>query len=124
MRHSFNRKTNNLIASFRGLPPDQSRAWNKKETDLETVMDKLVQRFKIESTRPEETIAHEWISIVGESNAKHANPWRLDRGRTLYVHVNNPVVKQEMQFGKKTLLNRLNKLPGCSDIREIIFRAG
>ena len=124
MRHHFKRKTNNLIASFRGLPPDRSRGFHKKAQSLDTVMDQLVERFKIGSTQPEETIANEWISLVGEHNAKHANPWRLDRGKTLYVLVSNPVVKQEMQFGKKIILQRLQKLPGCSKINQIIFRAG
>ncbi|MDG2169202.1 MAG: DUF721 domain-containing protein [Opitutales bacterium] len=124
MRHFFSRKTNNLIASFRGLPPDRSRAWNKKVKDLDAVMDTLVDRFKLGTTQPEETITNEWVSLVGENNAKYANPWRLDRGRTLYVQVSNPVVKQEMQFSKKVLLKRLNSLRGCEKIQEVIFRAG
>ena len=91
---------------------------------MESVMDQLVERFKIGSTQPEERIANEWPSIIGEHNAKYANPWRLDKGRTLYVHVSNPVVKQELQFGKKIILGRIQKLPGCANVRQIIFRAG
>ena len=124
MRHRFNRKTNNLIASFRGLPPDYSRGFHKQAKELDSVMDQLVDRLKINSTQPEEIITNEWKSLVGEQNAKHAHPWRLDRGKTLYIQVGNPVVKQEMQFRKKILIQRLNKLPGCAEIRQVIFRAG
>ena len=124
MLTKLNRKTNNLIASFRGVPADRSRAFMRQEKGLDAVMDKVIQRFKIGTTQPEEIIRSEWISLVGENNANYANPWRLDRGWRLYVLVSNPVVKQEMQFRKKLILARLNKLPGCDGIREIVFRAG
>ncbi len=122
--YTFSRKTNNLIASFRGMPPDRSRAFWKKEKELDAVMDQVIQKFHLGGSRPEEAIAAEWHAIVGDKNAQHANPWRLDRNRRLYIQVSNPVVKQEMQFHKKLILSRLNKIPGCEEIRELIFRAG
>ncbi|MCZ6675574.1 MAG: DUF721 domain-containing protein [Verrucomicrobia bacterium] len=121
---SFSRKTNNLIASFRGLPKDRSRAFWRKEKSMDAVMDRVIQRYQIIETRPEEAIRANWTSLVGEYNAKHAHPWRLDRSRRLYVMVSNPVVKQEMQFHKKMILTRLTKIEGCEGIRELIFRAG
>lgn len=124
MPYRFNRKTNNLIASFRGLPPDRSRGFHKQAKDLDSIMDGLVERFKISGSNPEGVIANEWVSLVGERNAQFANPRRLDRGTTLYIDVSNPVVKQEMQFGKKMLLTRLRQLKGCEGIRNIVFRAG
>ena len=124
MLNKYNRKINNLIASFQGLPRDHSRAFWRKEKGMDAVMDQVIQKFKIITTQPEEIIAAEWISLVGEHNAKHANPWRLDRNGRLFVMVNNPVVKQEMLFHKKLLLTRINELPGCQGIYQIVFRAG
>jgi hypothetical protein len=121
---NFNRKTNNLIASLRGLPKDRSRAFWKDEKDLNAVMDRVIERFHISEVRPEEAILADWTSIVGDRNASHSHPHRLEHGFRLYVLVNNPVVKQEMQFHKKMIKTRLNKIPGCEGIREIIFRAG
>ncbi|MDA0347955.1 MAG: DUF721 domain-containing protein [Verrucomicrobia bacterium] len=121
---NFSRKTNNLIASLRGLPRDKSRAFWKDEKDLDSVMDRVIQKFQITESRPEEAILADWTSIVGDRNASHSHPHRLDHGFRLYVLVNNPVVKQEMQFHKKMILARLTNIPGCEGIREIIFRAG
>lgn len=87
-------------------------------------MDQLVQRFQMSETRPEEVIAADWVSIIGDRNARHAHPLRLDRHQRLYVAVNNPVVKQEMQFHKKIILGRLNQLPGCEGIQQLVFRSG
>jgi hypothetical protein len=120
----FSRKTNNLIASLRGLPRDRSRAFWKDEKDLDSVMDRVIQKFHITEARPEEAILADWISIVGDRNASHSHPHRLDHGFRLYVLVSNPVIKQEMQFHNKMILDRLKRIPGCESIREIVFRAG
>lgn len=122
--HTFNRKTNNLIASLRGLPPNYSRAFMRKEKDLDAVMDRVIQRFGISNERPEEAIRAEWVNLVGERNAEQAQPLQLYRNYRLYVAVNNPVIKQELQFHKKIILNRLKQIPGCESVREIVFRAG
>ena len=87
-------------------------------------MDSVIQRFQIEETRPEEAIIAQWPAIVGHKNAQFAHPHRLDRGYRLFVLISNPVIKQEMQFHKKLILNRLSRVPGCENVREIIFRAG
>ncbi|MBH52842.1 MAG: hypothetical protein CMI18_00650 [Opitutaceae bacterium] len=121
---AFSRKTNNLIASLRGLPPNYSRAYLRKEKDLDAVMEKVIQQFSLEERRPEELIRAEWIQLVGERNATYAQPLSLHKNVRLYVAVSNPVIKQELQFHKKIILKGLKRIPGCSEIREIIFRAG
>ena len=91
---------------------------------METVMERVIQQFSLEKGRPEEFIRSEWINLVGERNATYAQPLSLHKNSRLYVAVSNPVVKQEMHFHKKIILRRLKKLPGCSEIRDIVFRAG
>ena len=122
--NKFNRKINNLIASLRGLPADYSKAYWRKDVTLNQVMDQIIHRFQVEETRIEELIASEWPSLVGEKNAVYSQPLRLDRGQRLYIAVSNPVIKQEMQFRKKVILQRLHKIPGCEGISLLVFRAG
>ena len=124
MYQKFNRKTNNLIAAFRGIPPDVSRARLEAEKNMETVMDQVIREYQLNTTKPEEAILAEWQSLVGERNAGHTRPWKLDRANRLFVAVSNPVVKQELQFHRKLILERIRKLPGCSGVRQLIFRAG
>lgn len=124
MLKKFNRKTNNLIAALRGLPPDRSRARLQSEQDMGKVMDAVIRQYEIDAAKPEEAILAEWPHLVGEHNARHTRPWKLDRSNRLFVAVSNPVVKQELQFHKKLILERIGRLPGCGKIRQIIFRAG
>jgi len=120
----FNRQRNNLVAAFRGMPTDYSRAQLRKTCDMEQLMDEVIHKFKISERRPEEVINDNWPAIVGDYNARHANPVRLDRGQKLFVQVSNSVVKQELFFARKLILKQLQQLPGCSAIRDVIFRAG
>jgi len=120
----FNRRRNNLVAAFRGMPTDYSRARFKEPTNMEQLMDKLVHTYSLAQRRPEEIIREHWPAIVGDYNARHADPVRLDRGQKLFVQVSNSVVRQELFFSRKLILRQLQQLPGCSSIRQVIFRAG
>ena len=120
----FNRRALNLIADFQGLPKSFSRASKGKEMGLDTVMDRVAERFNIHGSRPEETIAAHWMTIVGEHFSQHSFPVRLDRGRRLFVVVNNSVARQEMWLRRKEILRRLRLILKSSDIRQIILRSG
>ena len=91
---------------------------------MEAVMEGVIQRFQINSCRPEEIIQSHWQQIVGEKNAKQSYPVRLDKKNYLTIAVSNPVIKQEMQFHRRMILSRLRGLSGCEGIQSIHFRAG
>ena len=52
---------------------------------MDAVMDEVIQKYRIGSSHPEEVIASEWVNLVGEKNARHANPLRLDRNNRLFI---------------------------------------
>ncbi len=120
----FNQQAKNLIADFQGLPTSPSRAFMRKEIGLDTVMERLIERFHIEGARPEEKIAAHWMTIVGERFSQHSFPVRLDRGRRLFVAVSNSVIRQEMWLRRKQILKRLKIIHKGAEIREIILRSG
>ena len=120
----FNQQAMNLMADFHGLPITNAHASMGKELGLDAIMDRLIERFQIHGARPEETIAAHWMTIVGERFAQHSFPVRLDRGRRLFVAVNNSVVRQEMWLRRKEFLNRLKIILKDTEIREIILRSG
>ncbi len=120
----FNRQAMNLIANFQGLPGHPSRAYFRKEKGLDEVMDRIIERFQIQDTRPEEVIAAHWIAIVGNRYSQYSYPVRLDRGKRLFVAVSNSIVKQEMWFHRKQILQRLKLIHHGVEIRDIVLRAG
>lgn len=51
-----------------------------------------------------------WESAVGPQIARHARAVRVQE-RTLYVEVDHPIWKQELQNRKRQILDKLNALP-------------
>lgn len=120
----FTRQVENLIANLRGFPEDHGRSRIRPIRSIDDLVEKILVRHRVGKSSPEETIRDCWASIVGETNQQFAHPARIEEGRCLVVMINDPVVRQELQFNKKLLIQRIRALAGCGGIREIILRSG
>lgn len=56
-------------------------------------------------------VMHRWPEIVGDYLAARSSACRFDDG-TLYVAVDNAVLRQEMDMQKDELLRKIHALPG------------
>ena len=89
------------------------------------LIDGLVERFRIGEAPVEERIAQHWTWLVGEHHAQRCAPQRLtDQGRRLLIFAATAVLCQELQFQKRSILQRLHEIPGCEGIRELVIRTG
>ncbi|MGH8019165.1 MAG: DUF721 domain-containing protein [Opitutaceae bacterium] len=122
--HKFSRRVENMIADLRGVPRDESRSRQRETAPVAGLMDRLLHKYRIGMSTPEEAIRDGWKEIVGEANAVFCFPLRIANERTLIVGVSNPVVRQELMFHKALVLSRVRAIPACSHIREITFRSG
>ncbi len=121
---SFPRHIENLIASFRGLPPDRSRSKLRETRPVGDAIAEIVDQFRIGLPSLETAIMENWDKIVGPANAGFVHLLKIENERRALIAVTNPVVRQELFFHRKLLLQRIQALPGCSGIREIVLRAG
>lgn len=117
------RRTENLIAEFRGLPLNYSRSIDRASVPLDSLIEVLTERYQIGKLTPEETLMSSWKSILGD-NAHRCSPVRIDSNGVLVVSVGNPIVKRELLFQQKRYLEAICALEGCGHIREIRFIAG
>ena len=116
---SFNRKQENLVASFRGLPGGHVRGRIKKTTGVDSLMDNLMAKHKLLTPRIESQLMPQWDYVVGEHNAHRCAPKRIERG-VLYVACAHPVMIRELTFCKKMILKRLlSVVPTLKDIKFI-----
>jgi hypothetical protein len=120
----YPRQTNNLIAALRGLPEDRSVARLRPAFALGGLIEVLEEKYKIGQEKIEDTIAKHWASLVGEHAAHRSTPQKVIGGAILLVQVNNPMLRQEMQFQQHKILQRLHQLPGGGVIKALNFRAG
>lgn len=117
----FPQKVENLIASFRNVPKNSSRAIIRKPKAMEGLVDHLIHQFKINQPRIEEIIMNRWAEIVGDSNCHRCSPQRITRNNKLIVAVGSPVIRNEMLFARGRILRHLQKIPACKDIQDIVF---
>lgn len=119
----FSRAVESLIASFRGVPEDDTRSKRRRTQELATLIADLLVKHRISHDSLEHSIRERWPELVGIANAAYSHPVVVERGQLL-VLCSHGVVRQELFHHRMEILARLRKLPGCAEIRGLTLRAG
>ena len=120
----YSRRIENLIASLRSFPKDESTSIVRQPFKIDSILEVIFERYKIGKRRPAETIIENWKSVMGEVNAHRCSPTRIDRNGRLIVQVANQTLRQELNFQRVAILNRIRHLPGCESVKDIRLTAG
>ena len=119
----FSRAVENLIAGLRELPEDKSRSKKRKATELSTLVDDLLVKYRISHDSIEHSIREKWPELVGVANASYSHPIAVERN-LLVVLVSHAVVRNELFQHREGIVERLKKLPGCAHIKGLALRTG
>ena len=121
----FPRHVENLIATFRGLPPNRSRARDRAGINtMGSLVDNCIDRYQIGQDTAEEIILSNWPRIVGKVYARRCKPERIDRSGALIIAVTNTTLRRELQFMEDRILTATRSLEGCEKVTSIGFKAG
>ena len=118
----FSKQVEDIIADFRGLPRTITESERRKPVLLDTVLERVKEKYKLEKPSPERSIIENWSGIFGKL-AGRCNPLSLKEDKVLIVSVANQTLRAELQFRKPALLKKIQSLPHCATISEILFRA-
>jgi hypothetical protein len=122
--HEFSRLAEELVADLRGLGYNEPKRSKKRATQpLGAVVEQLMQKHQIGRSSPEQTIRDHWIEIVGSANASYSHPVTIERTRLL-VLTSHGVVRNELFLHKEQIVERIQKLPGCAEVKSIFLRNG
>lgn len=114
-----------LVAAFRGVPDDTPARQIKRPTQaLSPLIEELLVEHRIGRASPEDAIREQWPQLAGPGNALYSHPGLIDPKGKLTIHCSHAVARTELGFHKATLLARINALPGCSHVKDLIIRAG
>ena len=119
----FSRAVENLIADLRELPGDKSRAKKRKTTELSSLIDELLVKYRISHDSLEHSIREKWPELVGAANASYSHPVTVERN-LLVVLVSHAVVRNELFQHRESIMEKLKKLPGCAHLKGLALRAG
>jgi len=119
----FSRAVENLIAGLRDLPEDNSRARNRRASELTSLIDELLVKYRISHDSVEHSIREKWAELVGVANAAYSHPLVVEK-KLLVVLVSHAVVRNELFLHKDAIVEKLRKLPGCAEIKGLALRSG
>jgi hypothetical protein len=122
--HKFPRHVENLIASLRGLPENHSTSRDREARSIADLVERIAKKRGIGYSRIEDVIRERWKEIVGEALACSCQPVRVERETKLVIAVSNPVVRRELLFHKRLIVEKIQAVPGCAKIKDAVFAQG
>ena len=122
--HRFSKMAERLISDFRKLPPEPAKMRKRETKGIGEIMEGLQARHGIGRVTPEQTLRDHWPELVGTANATYSHAVRIDYNRRLVVQVTHAVVRNELFLHRESILQRIQKLPGCAGVTELRVVAG
>lgn len=119
----FKKSTEDMIADFRGLPRMVTHSSTRDPTPLDSLLAMLKEQYKMEQPSPERSLVENWTLVFGSSLAGRCNPVRIKEEHTLIIAVTNQTLRSELQFQKRAILKRIQKLEYCGKIQELVIRS-
>ena len=92
----------------------------KKTMCMCELLSEICQRWGIEKKVKENTALSQWNQIVGEKISEKAKPIGIERGK-LFVQVESSSWRNELNFIKNDIKERINRSLGSQVIQDIIF---
>ena len=119
---AFSKKIEDIIADFRRLPRTTSESSKHAPMSLDSVLEQIEKKYNLEKPSPERSIVENWNDIFG-TLASRCSPISLKDDKVLVVSVANQTLRSELQFRKRTIPKKIQALPFCETISEILIRA-
>lgn len=122
--HQFSKIAEELVGDLRGIASEEPARAKKRVTQpLTALIEQLMQKHQIGRSSPEQTIRDQWKEIVGPAHAGFSHAATIERKR-LIVLASHPIVRNELFIHRDAIVARIQKLPGCEDVKSIHVRTG
>ena len=118
---SFNERR--LLANFLELPLGEDLSKNREPLNMKELIEKTWANWGIgEEKTPEQSISENWQKLVGKQLSIKCAPERLHPSSgTLYIKTASGPIMQELSIQKKQILSKINRLEGCTNIKNLKF---
>jgi predicted nucleic acid-binding Zn ribbon protein len=93
----------------------------REAQSLSEILGESLKNLQIDGKINETRILDAWSEVVGPVISAHTINKYVSR-RVLYVQMDTPIIRSELQMMRQNLVERLNKAAGADTIRDIIFR--
>lgn len=93
----------------------------REAQSLSEILGESLKNLQIDGKIHETRIMDAWSDVVGPVITAHTGNKYVSR-RILYVQMDTPIIRSELQMMRQSLVEKLNKVAGSDTIKDIIFR--
>jgi predicted nucleic acid-binding Zn ribbon protein len=93
----------------------------REAQSLSEILGESLKNLQIDGKIHETRILDAWSEVVGPVISAHTGNKYVSR-RVLYVQMDTPIIRNELQMMRQNLVERLNKVAGADTIKDIVFR--
>jgi len=94
--------------------------FRKKPQEVDNIVSLILRSNGLETPLLQRRLLNSWDEVVGESIAKYTVEKTI-RNQTLWVKINNPALRSEIQMKRSLLVSQLNMKVGAQIICNIRF---
>lgn len=84
------------------------------------VIKELLQHYHLEGKLSQARIIEAWPQVAGEMITRHTRDLYI-KGRTLFVKLDSPALKNELGYSKSKIIIELNKAAGEEIVKDLVF---
>jgi len=93
----------------------------REAQSLSDILGESLKNLQIDGKIHETRIMDAWSDVVGPVIAAHTGNKYVSR-RVLYVQMDTPIIRSELQMMRQSLVEKLNLAAGADTIKDIVFR--
>lgn len=91
-----------------------------KEKDMGSLVDKLMKSLGLQDKMKEIEVIEAWPELMGNGVA-HRTEKLYIRNKILHIKLNSSVMRDELQYGRTIIIDRVNKFAGFGIIHDVWF---
>jgi predicted nucleic acid-binding Zn ribbon protein len=93
----------------------------REAQSLSEILGESLKNLQIDGKINETRILDAWSDVVGPVISAHTGNKYVSR-RVLYVQMDTPIIRSELQMMRQHLVEMLNNAAGAETIKDIVFR--
>ncbi len=96
--------------------------WNREEKKIDELLNQLIDAYGIRKKLSESDLRVSWPVVMGEEIAQQTLSVFV-RNNTLFVKLNSAALRNDLQFRKTEIMQKLFEYHGQEIVEDIIFLA-
>lgn len=90
-------------------------------TPLSDVFHRILKAYQWDGKYDELEVLGQWEEMMGKAVAFRTTKLQI-QNRVLFIELNSSVMREELQYGKEVIIQRVNQTAGKSIIDDVWFR--